>query len=263
MKRKIIANSGDMLLHYPFLERQEGWTKFAEEFDKPECQKERIKAARYRRPPKQSQVVTKIISHCHSILHGEDLADFFNCVAETELVLTPEAVLETRLKDAAALAKKIECLLSDTPAGDKLFEAIKKEVERRRTIPPLCNIMDVWKALFAFINREHLLPTKQKLNWEANHIARGRMDWFVPNPDLRAGDKLIVKGKNYRAYWCYNDLREDDQCRDVYGTGCKLVPEHEWETPRWENPSSYSHILTPCGLKGLPEGPKGRKVGRS
>ena len=262
MKRKTVSTSKDLLNVYPFLEGQKGWTKFANEFDKPEYREKRAKDGRAIRAPKQPNSIRELLNHCTTILRGEMLIGFSNLDDPTERVWTAEDEMKERLKSASVLAEKVECLLSDTREGDRLRAAVEKDITRLRTIAPARNSMDAWKALFVFIEREGTLPTKPQLNWEVNHIAHGRMDWFVTNSTMKEGDPVVANGKKYRAYGCYDDYRTDDQYRQFFGVGCKLVPEHEWQQPYWIPTENRAHIFTSCGLKGLPDGPKGKLVGR-
>lgn len=258
-KRKSVRTSKDLLDFYPFLEHQAGWSKFAKEFDKPECLKCRSKGVRYITPPKRPEAIEAMLNHCNSVLRGEMLANLPFGLDEEIRFVTPDEVRETRLRDATALAGIVESLLSDSDKGTVLRHAVEAEIKRirqKKLKPKRSNSVDLFRAFCTFVNREKRLPFKKELNIEANRLKMCK-DGFLGEKIFgeivyRNGAANGSAADRFYVYDCREEYAYDDNDEVQTWKECRIVPWGEWDALRW-NPTEYADVSTPSGFKGLPE----------
>jgi len=271
MKQRKISTSKDLLRIYPFLEQQKGWGKFAEEFDKPECRKNRAKAARALKAPEQSDEIREMLNHCNWVLRGETLSVMPEIDDDgKESFLTPEQVAEVRLKAATSLAEQVEMLLSDTVAGAEMRSGVEQAIKRLRHQPDRRAILHAYNALCRFIRREQRLPTKKDLNIEAY-----RMTWNEPHVmedrpkfgQFIALEKCVMENRRpvssvvvYRVYDFIEHHGMDDQYNERKWIECRLVRAANWEDLYWID---TREIWVPGGFSGLPKAGKSQLGGRN
>ena len=265
MKNRKVSTSKDLLKFYPFLEQQKEWAKFAEEFNKPECRKNRIKAARALRIPEQPEAIGEILHHCNWVLHGEILS-FLPEIGDdgNERFLSPKQVAISRLKAATSLAEKVELLLSYTDAGAELRSGLERAIKRLQYQPDTRSIMDAFNAMCLFIRREERLPSKKELNIEVNRIKKCNVEHIME--DLPSFGQIIMREESvlrngrpvcakvsYRVYDFTKGYGIDDEYNECRWIQCRLVPRECWEESYWVD---TSEIWKPGGFSGLPKGRK-------
>ena len=265
VKRGKISTSKDLLQFYPFLERQKEWAKFAEAFDKPECRKNRGKAARALEAPEQPDEIREMLNHCNWVLRAETLSLLPKIDDDGKASFqTPEQDVESHLKAATALAEKVELLLSDSEAGAEMRSGVEQAVKSLKHRPDTRSIIDAFKAMCLFIRREQRLPSKKELNieafrmkWNECHVMEERPKFgqliTLEKSTLDKG-QVVSREVPYRVY----DFKECYGLDDEYNEGkwieCRLVRDVSWNELYWKDPRE---IWKPGGFSGLP------KAGRS
>lgn len=270
MRNRKISTSKDLLQFYPFLEHQKEWGKFAKEFDKPECRKNRRKAALALKAPEQPDEIREMLNHCNWVLRGETLSVMPEIDDDgKESFLTPEQVVESRLKAATALAEKVELLLSDTEAGAEMRSGVEQAIKRLQHQPDTRAIIHAFNAMCRFIHRERRLPSKKALNIEAyrmrhcnvSHVEGERPAFgeIITREEsvLRDRTPIIAKVK-YRVYDCAEHHGMDDEYREARWVTCRLVPKEKWDHPLWQDTREIWNL---GGFSGLPKAGKSPQLG--
>ena len=265
MKSRKISTSKDLRQFYPFLEQQKGGGKFAEEFDKPECRKNRAKAALALKAPEQPDEIRGMLNHCNWVLRGETLSVMPEIDDDgKESFLTTEQVVESRLKAATALAEKVELLLSDTEAGVEMRSGVEQAIKRLKHEPDTRTIIDKFDAMCRFIIREKRLPAKKELNIEANRIKncnvlhvmedRPRFGQLITlEQSVMENGRPVIREVRYRVYDFTEHYGIDDQYNEGKWIECRLVRDTNWKKIYWTD----SHGLWgPGGFYGLPKAGK-------
>lgn len=248
----------DLLEDHPELEHQKNWQKFAEEFDKEECIKERRKVmSAYR--PKQGEQALHLMQLCHIIT--SDLAAFRRA-EESPLDLWSK----TRIDAALELTRKVMECFENTDEGKSLRNAMRAVAEKKRSPEPRRDkASPASSVLFAFkkfVDRERRLPTKKELNIESNRL---RKCVKMGNRERQFGEQFNENGNELVFYdSIITDLDRDADDKIINTWKFRAVPLASWNEPQWEASSMLAEYSTPLGLKGLSEahGDKGKRSKR-
>jgi hypothetical protein len=259
-----IRTSADILKWYPALSGDPQWSNFAAEFDKPICVSYRTKAAR-RCIGKTEPEVSELHSLCDTVLHLEDLACLPSIADDgTETYLSEIEISKRRSDAAITLAEMVKLLLQTSDEGERLRQALKRNL--RRSPPPKpkeIRHLLMFQAFVSFVNRTKRLPLKSELNVEANRVSCAKP---VPMDRRDFGEFVLPDGtrsSSQKEAWIV--LRSFEN----YGYGefevehwneCEIVPNGAWKAPKWQS-HDYGEISTEMGFKGLAENhqSKGRR----
>jgi hypothetical protein len=256
-----IRTAADLLKVHPKLAKDEGWEKFAQEFDKPEYCKSRAVAARACRPEAKKEIL-ELRKLCEVVRTDEWIAQISQLRDDgTSSALTSEQASSNRIAASVALAKKMELLLGGTDKGNALLRIIEAEGKRRAKKEAHRNSMDCCVALLEFSQREERLPTKQELAIEANRLIE--IEKIIDQ--RKHGDVVKKSGSEsiadqYYVYDCRQTLKFDHKSKPhVPVWECRITPRHLWSAPRWIG-KEYNSASKPVGLMGLPVDNKAKGI---
>lgn len=253
--------AADLLKVYPKLAKDEGWAKFAQEFDKPEHCKNRAVAARACRPEAKKEIL-ELRKLCGVVLTDEWIAQISQLRDDgTSSSLTSEQVSSNRIAASVALAKKVELLLCGTDKGNALLRLIEAEGKRRTEKEKHRNHTDCCVALLEFIQREERLPTKKELSIEANRLIEiEKIIGKKTHGEIVRKNGSKSRADQYYVYDCRQKLKLNHESKlfeQVWEF--RMTPRHRWDKPRWIGPD-YSRVSKPVGLQGLPEDHKAKGI---